>query len=210
MNDQIIPAKLTRIETKVLNSRFITTAAPASSVEDARMIIKNIKEEFPDATHNVSAFIIGHGNSTISHCNDDGEPSGTAGRPILAVMEGSGIGDIVVVVTRYFGGTKLGTGGLVKAYGNAAKAVLAEIPLAKRVPVSIAKLNVPYSWYERVHNLIEKYGGRTIDQDFSVEVLITFKMEIGIFKEFQDALNQLSHAQLSVETVETTIDILPV
>ncbi len=107
------------------NSRFIAHLAPAASVEEAKAFIDQIRAEYADATHNVPAYVIGYGASVTAHCNDDGEPAGTAGRPILAVLQGSGLGDVVLVVTRYFGGTKLGTGGLVRAYTEAAQAVLA-------------------------------------------------------------------------------------
>ena len=106
-----IPASETRIEMKVKNSRFIATAAPVFSVDEAKAFIARVRDEFSDASHNVPAYQVGFGPSTIAHCSDDGEPSGTAGRPMLAVVRGSGLGDIAVVVTRYFGGTKLGTGG---------------------------------------------------------------------------------------------------
>ncbi|UCC52815.1 MAG: YigZ family protein, partial [Anaerolineaceae bacterium] len=119
-----IPAAERRTEIRVSNSRFIVTAAPAFTVEEAKAFIKRIKAEFKDASVNVPAYVIGYGPSVTAHCNDDGEPSGTAGRPMLAVLQGSGLGDIVAVVTRYFGGTKLGTGGLVRAYGDAVKEVL--------------------------------------------------------------------------------------
>jgi uncharacterized YigZ family protein len=131
-----IPAQQTRTEIDVLNSRFIATIAPAFSVEQARLFIAGIKVEFSDATHNVPAYVIGHGSSVIAHCHDDGEPSGTAGRPALAVLSGSGLGDAVVVVTRYFGGTKLGTGGLVRAYRDAVRAVLEVVPLRREGPGS--------------------------------------------------------------------------
>lgn len=113
-----IPAAETRVELVVVNSRFIATAAPAFSVEAARAFVGRVRGEFADASHNVPAYLIGHGAATIAHCHDDGEPAGTAGRPVLAVVQGSGLGDIAVVVTRYFGGTKLGTGRLVRAYGD--------------------------------------------------------------------------------------------
>ncbi len=93
----LVPAREARTELKVVNSRFIASAAPAFSVEEAKVFIARVRKEFSDASHNVPAYIIGHGSSTISHCNDDGEPSGTAGRPALAVLQGSGLGDIVVV-----------------------------------------------------------------------------------------------------------------
>ena len=101
-----IPAERTRTEIMVVNSRFITTVVPVFSVEEAREFIHEIKKEFSDASHNVPVFLVGFGQSVTAHCSDDGEPSGTAGRPALAVIQGSGLGDIAVVVTRYFGGTK--------------------------------------------------------------------------------------------------------
>ena len=130
MKQYPIPARRTRTEIEVLRSRFIATAAPVFSVDEARDFVNSVKDEFADASHNVPAFLVGYGPSVTAHCSDDGEPSGTAGRPALAVLQGSGLGDIAVVVTRYFGGTKLGTGGLVRAYGDAVKAVLAILPLA--------------------------------------------------------------------------------
>ena len=97
MQRYVIPAEETRIEIKVVNSRFISTVAPAFTVEEARAFITRIRAEFADASHNVPAYLIGHGATVTAHCHDDGEPSGTAGRPALAVLRGSGLGDIVVV-----------------------------------------------------------------------------------------------------------------
>lgn len=108
-----------RIETKVRGSRFIATAMPVSSKEAAATELEKIRKEFWDATHNCYAYRLAP-NGTVARSSDDGEPSGTAGRPILSVMEGRALVDLLVVVTRYFGGTKLGAGGLVRAYGDAA------------------------------------------------------------------------------------------
>ena len=109
------------------------------------------------AIRNVPAFLVGFGQSVIAHCSDDGEPSGTAGRPALAVLQGSGLGDIGVVVTRYFGGTKLGTGGLVRAYTDAVKAVLEILPLAEKVPTHTVMLVIPYALYEQVKIIIHEF-----------------------------------------------------
>ena len=125
MKSYPIPLERTRTEIRVKNSRFIATLAPVFSVVEAKAFIKEIKTEFSDASHNVPCYIVGFEPSMIAHTSDDGEPSGTAGRPALAVLQGSGLGDVAVVVTRYFGGTKLGTGGLVRAHGEAGKDVLA-------------------------------------------------------------------------------------
>src|SRR5512136_3192018 len=124
MSSYPVPLNELRRELTISNSRFISTLAPAFSVDEARAFIQRIKAEFPDASHHVPVYLIGHGDTEIAHCSDAGEPSGTAGRPALAVLRGSGLGDVVVVVTRYFGGTKLGTGGLVKEYTESAQMVV--------------------------------------------------------------------------------------
>ncbi len=204
----IIPARPARAEIQVLNSRFIASSAPVFSVEDARQFIAAIKDEFKDATHNVPAFIIGSGSSTISHCQDDGEPSGTAGRPALAVLSGSGFGDIAVVVTRYFGGTKLGTGGLVRAYTEAVKAVLAVTPQAEKVFTHTLMLVLPYPWYERVRNLITSHHGEILDSDFAVDVTLTARFDQQDFPPFQAGLSEMSHSTLQGEILESGMAIV--
>jgi uncharacterized YigZ family protein len=193
----------------VVNSRFIATAAPACSVEEARAFIARIRAEFADASHNVPAFRVGHGSAVIAHCSDDGEPAGTAGRPVLAVLEGSGLGDVAVVVTRYFGGTKLGTGGLVRAYGDAARAVLEVLPRAERVPVHIVMLTSPYSLYERVRLAISAHGGEIVDEAFAADVMLTARFPVERLPAFQAALRELSAGALSAEVVETGEAIMP-
>lgn len=198
-----IPARETRTEIRVSNSRFIATAAPAFTVEEARAFISRIKDEFNDASHNVPAFVIGHGPSITAHSSDDGEPSGTAGRPALAVLQGSGLGDCVVVVTRYFGGTKLGTGGLVRAYGDAVKAVLAILPRAEKVSTHTVMMALPYNLYERVKLLIETQHGRILDEEFAADVTIAAQFVTSHLPDFQDALRELSHGQLVAEIIDT-------
>jgi uncharacterized YigZ family protein len=204
----LIPATETRVEMKVLNSRFVATAAPAFTVDDARAFIQRIRAEFADASHNVPAYLVGHGQSVIAHCHDDGEPSGTAGRPMLAVLQGSGLGDVAVVVTRYFGGTKLGTGGLVRAYGDAVKEVLAALPRAEKVPTHTVIVEFPYTLVERIRLLIQAHGGEVLDEIFAAEVLLTARFTVDRYDAFQNALREMSHGQLEaliVETNEATI-----
>src|SRR5947209_14285779 len=112
----LIPTATTRIEQEVSRSHFIATLAKVESVAAARAFIASIRAEMPDASHHVYAFKVGYGSSVNEGLSDDGEPSGTSGPPVLAVLRGTDIGDVVLVVTRYFGGTKLGTGGLSRAY----------------------------------------------------------------------------------------------
>jgi uncharacterized YigZ family protein len=179
-------------------------------VEQAKAFVARIRSEFADATHNVPAYIVGHGASVITHCNDDGEPSGTAGRPALAVLSGSGLGDAAVVVTRYFGGTKLGTGGLVRAYSDAVRQALAITPRAERVPVYIVMLAASYSWFERLRLLIAAHNGELLEQDFAADVTLTARFPVEHFPAFQEALGQASHGSLTAEVIGTETAIVPI
>ncbi|MGQ9848788.1 MAG: YigZ family protein [Aggregatilineaceae bacterium] len=167
-----IPARTTRIETVIINSRFIATAARADSVDAARHFIQTVRDEMPDATHHVYAFKIGFGGSVTEGMSDDGEPSGTAGPPVLAVLRGSDIGDVVVVVTRYFGGTKLGTGGLVRAYSGAARQVLAALPTELKIEKRLIGITIPYHHFDRVQLLLHAHGATVDDKDFAAEVTV--------------------------------------
>ena len=198
-----IRARETRVEIRVSNSRFIATAAPVFSIDEARQFIARVRAEFADASHNVPAFLVGHGPSVTAHCSDDGEPGGTAGRPALAVLQGSGLGDAAVVVTRYFGGTKLGTGGLVRAYGDAVRAVLAQLPLAEKIPTHTVMVAVPYSFFERLRLLIEAHHGEILDETFAADITVTARFQASHFPPFQAALAELSNGTLSAEIVET-------
>jgi len=203
MNRYLIPARETRAEIVVVNSRFIATAAPVFSVDEAKAFVARIRAEFADASHNVPAFVVGHGSSVIAHCSDDGEPSGTAGRPALAVLQGSGLGDAAVVVTRYFGGTKLGTGGLVRAYSEAVREVLRALPLAERVPTHTVMIVVPYNLFEPARLLVAEHRGKILDEDFAGDVTLTVRFAVEHFPVFQAALQELSAGRVAAEIVET-------
>ena len=199
----LIPAAEAQAEIEVKKSRFVATAVPTFTIEEARAFIARIKAEYSDASHNVPAFLVGFGNSVTAHCNDDGEPSGTAGRPILAVLQESGLGDIAVVVTRYYGGTKLGTGGLVRAYGDATKAVLKILPRAEKVPTHTVMLALPYNLLERVRLLVAEWNGRILDEQFAADITMTMQFTLAKFSGFQEALRELSHGTLTAEVIET-------
>jgi uncharacterized YigZ family protein len=198
-----IPAEEGRAEITVVNSRFIASLAPAFSVEEARAFIARVRAEFAGASHHVPAFLIGYGASVTAHCTDDGEPSGTAGRPALAVLQGSGLGDVVVVVTRYFGGTKLGTGGLVHAYGEAVKAVLENLPRAEKIPTHTVMLACAYGLFERVRLLVHAHQGQILDEDFGADVTVTARFAAWRLEDFQAALRELSRGALRAEIIET-------
>ncbi|MBP8950517.1 MAG: YigZ family protein [Candidatus Promineofilum sp.] len=201
---RLIPAAETRVELTVVNSRFIATIAPAFSVDQARAFVGRMRAEFADASHNVPAYVIGHGATTIAHCHDDGEPSGTAGRPMLAVLQGSGLGDVALVVTRYFGGTKLGTGGLVRAYGDAARAALAALPRAAKVATVTALVEAPYPLLERLRLLVAAHDGQTLAEEFAAAITLTIRFRAAQFDAFAAALRELSHG--AVEAVVVAAD----
>ena len=207
----LIPAKEARIEHIVVNSRFIATAAPAFTVETARAFVDRIQEEFDDASHNVPVYVVGHGSRVIAHCTDDGEPSGTAGRPALAVLQGSGLGDVAVVVTRYFGGTLLGTGGLVRAYSQSVREVLKVLPLAEKVPTHTVMMAVPYALFEQIRRLVNAQGGDILDETFGADVTVTARFAIERLPAFEDAVRELSAARVDVLIVESNEEtIMPV
>jgi uncharacterized YigZ family protein len=204
----LVPAEETQAEIRVANSRFIATIAPVFSVDQARTFIQRIREKYSDASHHVPAFVVGHGPSVTAHCNDDGEPSGTAGRPALAVLQGSGLGDAAVVVTRYFGGTKLGTGGLVRAYGDAVRAVLDVVPLAEKVSTHKVVLAVPYHLFEQTKLLIGSNAGIILDETFAADVTLAVQFRADSYEAFEEALQQVSQGTIESEIVESNEDTI--
>lgn len=187
----VVPLRPARAETRAGNSRFIASIARADSPEAAREYIRSIKDEFADASHNVPAFLIGGGSCVTEFCSDDGEPSGTSGRPVLAVLKGSGLGNAAIVVTRYFGGTLLGTGGLVRAYGDAAKAALTAVARAELVPARLASIELPYQRYEGVKALILGLGAEVTREGFGELVSLELVMPIVAQPEFERRLAEL-------------------
>ncbi len=193
----------------VSNSRFIASLAPAASVEEAKAFVQSVRSEFHDATHNVPAFVVGFGASVIAHCSDDGEPSGTAGRPALAVLRGSGLGDAAVVVTRYFGGTLLGTGGLVRAYGDAVRLVVDATPRSMRMLTHTVMLGLPYALFDKTRLLISAHGGQILDEQFAGDVTLTLRFVTEDLPAFQAALSELSAGSLQAIIVETNLVSMP-
>jgi uncharacterized YigZ family protein len=205
-----IPLHEIRREHVVVNSRFIATLTPAFSADEARAFIARIKKEFADASHNVPAYIIGGGNTVTEYCSDDGEPSGTAGKPALAVLRGSGFGDVAIVVTRYFGGTLLGTGGLVKAYTESTQMVVNAVGRGRRVPVHVALVVIPYNLYERVKLLVTRQGGKVLDEDFAADITMTLQFPSDVFNMFQNELRELSAGRLEAEVIESKETIVAI
>ncbi|MCR5209833.1 MAG: YigZ family protein [Lachnospiraceae bacterium] len=153
-------------------SKFIAVMRPVSSEQDALDFIAEIKKKRWDARHNCSAFVLGK-NNELTRCSDDGEPSGTAGRPMLEVLTGSGIHDVAVVVTRYFGGVLLGTGGLVRAYTQAVKNALESADTGVMRDGCRVVMNFPYRDIDTVKKYVEAEGVTTEQEDYLENVRFT-------------------------------------
>ena len=205
-----VPLTEIRRELIVVNSRFVSTLAPAFSIDEARAFMARIKHEFADASHNVPVYIIGGGNTVTEYFSDDGEPSGTSGKPALAVMRGSGLGDAVLVITRYFGGTLLGTGGLVKAYTESAQLAVNAVGRGQRVPVHIALIALPYNLLERLRLVVTRQRGEVLGEDFAADITMTVRLPVDSFESFQNDLRELSAGKLQAEVIETKEMIVPV
>lgn len=189
------------VELRVSNSRFITHLAPAVDVASARAFIASIRAQMPDANHHVYAYVLGHGGTTTLGMSDDGEPSGTAGRPALAVLKGSGLGDVVVVVTRYFGGTLLGTGGLVHAYGDSVRAVLEQVVRVEKIARTRLLIGTSYALYEGIKRQLSGFDCQILEENFGTDITLTAQVRVA---------DATTITALLIEFSAGTVDILPI
>jgi uncharacterized YigZ family protein len=165
----LIPSAEATAQITDRGSRFLGICACVESVPDARAFLAEIRSRYADASHHVYAFAVGHGSTVTHGMSDAGEPSGTAGRPVLAVVRGSDLGDVIVVVVRWFGGTKLGTGGLVRAYTKGAQGVLAATSTTRRVQTKSLTVRLPYDRYDPCRNALRKLAEQ--DPENAVEII---------------------------------------
>ena len=196
----LIPAAIHRVEEEIKRSRFITTVAYAPTLAEARDFLATMRAEFADASHNCWAHVIGPPGSTgQAGMSDDGEPHGTAGRPMLTVLLHAGIGDVTAVVTRYFGGTLLGTGGLVKAYSGGVQLALATLPTVERVPSATLDLVVDYAAITPLQRMLPAYEATIVSQEFGVDAGYRIKLPLEQVDAFQAALLELTNGQAIIE-----------
>ena len=193
-----VPTGRFRAEYLQGNSRFIATLDHAETVDSARETIRAVRAEMPDATHHVYAMKVGFGTSVTEGMSDDGEPTGTSGPPILSILRGTEIGDVVVVVTRYYGGTKLGTGGLVTAYGNAAREVLAVAATILRVPRMRVVYTMEYTHFQRVRDEITGADGIIVGEDFSDAVRLSADCPTAILETLHRTLLDATAGRITI------------
>ncbi len=182
-----------RTELKVRNSRFIGTAVPIGSKEEANEEIARVQKEFWDASHNCYAWRLAP-DGMAYRFSDDGEPSGSAGKPILFVLQQRSLLNTLVIVTRYFGGTKLGVGGLVRAYGDTASAVLDAAETAERFPSDVIRIFTPYEDMRAVRALVERYALR-FEEEFHDAVRYTMTIRSDRLEEFTTVLTETSQGR---------------
>ena len=172
-------------------SRFIGYVKPVKTQEEATNFINSIKSKHWDATHNVSAFVLRENN--IQRSSDDGEPSGTAGVPTLDVLLKENLVDVCVVVTRYFGGTLLGAGGLIRAYSHSSKIAVDAGHIITMAPCKVLSVSVDYSFYDRLNILLSEFNANIENSEFTDNVTVTFSVRENTVPLLQDKLTQLSN-----------------
>ena len=189
-------------EFTVKNSRFLCELFPCESQNEARSIIKSQKSKYSDASHVVHGFMLGL-NAEILGMSDDGEPSGTAGRPVLDVIKGRGCTNLVMTVTRWFGGTLLGTGGLVKAYGDGAKLVLdkaeKEGAITEYIETRDFSFRSSYPLYQTLERVLERFSLSNLHEDFKTNVTVSGKIRADEYSAFFESVRNASNGAVMVE-----------
>ena len=182
-------------------SRFIATVRPVASEEEAAAFIEEMKKKYYDARHNCSAFVIGS-RAQVTRSSDDGEPGGTAGRPMLEVLLGSGIRDVAAVVTRYFGGTLLGTGGLVRAYSGALKEALAKCVTARQQFGVRLKIRTDYNNIGKIQYILASKNIDMKDSIYAADVEMTVIAPIGEYDRLCKEIVESTSARAEIEELE--------
>nr|WP_111978671.1 YigZ family protein [Algibacillus agarilyticus] len=192
MSQYFIPASPTETEETIKKSRFISYLIPVKNAQEAKQTIQKMKAQHPDARHHCSAFVAGPPYDSNQYgFSDDGEPTGTAGKPMLAVLLGSGLGHVVAIVVRYSGGIKLGTGGLVKAYGGGVKQALATLKTELKVEKSLYHLTCSYSQWEQVEFWLKQESGDVINIDYSDCVKLQLALSATNSENFQQKIQDM-------------------
>ncbi len=174
---------------EIKKSEFLAFAYPITDKEQIAFHVKHLKERYPDARHHCLAYIIGDPkNTTHAGFDDDGEPNGTAGRPILNVLQHQGVGNVLVVVVRYFGGIKLGAGGLTRAYSTATQMVVDEMALTPFIPKSTLTIATSFADEAYVRHLVSQYVGEILDSQYGDGVLLQIQLDSAKLTEFGEKL----------------------
>lgn len=199
-----IPLETTCFTEEIKKSRFMTYLAHAEDVQAAKAFIQEIKKQHPDARHHCWAYVAGHPNdSQVLGFSDDGEPAGTAGKPILSLLMGSHLGEIVAVVVRYYGGILLGTGGLVKAYGNGVHQALKQLSTERKIPRFAYSLKCEYHQLQMIEALIKQYDGSITQVDYLENVTLHLMLPAQVTQQIEQKLQDMSKGILTLSAIES-------
>ncbi|WP_319559485.1 YigZ family protein [Marispirochaeta sp.] len=193
-----VPTRSRTAELEVKKSTFLSAAHPVSSEDEAKEIIRHTREEHPKSTHVVWAFVLGDENTRHLGMSDDGEPKGTAGKPALSTLQYSELTNILVTIVRYFGGTKLGTGGLVKAYTDAVKAVIDDMPRKRLVDETVLELKFGYHYYEGVKKVLAENKACIDSEDFGTAINLKLSVETERTGELRQALSDVTNGSVEI------------
>ncbi|MES4615733.1 MAG: IMPACT family protein [Ewingella sp.] len=197
-----VPAESVSFSEEIKKSRFITLLAHTEGVEAAKSFINDVKSQHPTARHHCWAFVAGTPtDSQQLGFSDDGEPAGTAGKPILAQLLGSGVGEITAVVVRYYGGIMLGTGGLVKAYGGGVQQALKLLSIHEKVPLREFTLQCDYAQLTLVENLLQQVGGHILQSNYGAAVDMRLALPATEASAIVTRLYDLSRGTLNLQPV---------
>lgn len=199
--DFVLLVKGAEAELVEKKSRFIATVRPVASEEEASVFIEEMKKKYYDARHNCSAYVIGS-KAQLTRSSDDGEPSGTAGRPMLEVLLGSGIRNIAAVVTRYFGGTLLGTGGLVRAYSGVLKEALAKCETARQHFGVRLKIKTDYNAVGKIQYILASRNIQVEDSVYAADVEMTVTAPIEEYEYLHKEIVEATSAHAEIEEIE--------
>ncbi len=199
----LIPAEQVSEEIEVRKSRFICHLAHADNAQQAKQFIATIKDRYTDATHNCWAFQTEEPGSTRSiGCSDDGEPHGSAGKPMLNILSHSEVGEVVAVVTRYYGGTKLGTGGLVRAYSDSVKAAIDKLTTCTKIDWQYGSLTIGYDLQSAVEKALTDSGAEITNSQFAEKVTLMLRYGAESLAEINEKLGNLSQGALKIQNPE--------
>lgn len=197
--DYLTPVATVSNVTIEKKSKFITTITPVGSKEEAQQFIAEVASKEVGANHNCYAYIIGNPKSPSHiHCSDDGEPSGTAGKPLLNILQYENLGNTLVVVTRYFGGVKLGSGGLVRAYSGGLKAALEKTVLQPFVREQTIIINFDYQYEATIRHCCETYGVKIVDAIYTSSASFALQLVEEKVSEFSEKLNGITSGKITI------------
>lgn len=199
----LIPAQVAQFEEEIKKSVFITDLAHTPSIEQAKKFIEQVKHRHPDARHHCWGFVAGRPEDSMQWgFSDDGEPSGTAGKPILAQLSGSGVGEITAVVTRYSGGIKLGTGGLVKAYGGGVQQALKLLQTIEKKITAKLLVELDYGFVPIAKYLFSQFEAQELSAEFSEKVKMIVEVDLRQIAEFSQAIINKSSSKAQVTLLD--------